>query len=471
MSLHNKKPTDQLTVSQHFWKYAIPSIAAMLVSGLYQIIDGIFVGHYIGFEGLAGINMAWPVICCIAGVGMMIGMGAGSLLSISRGEDKPKDGLRVLNNAMALIIILSVLAAVFINFWGETLLLLQSANGDNFAMAMNYIEVFAYGAFFTATATALPLLVRNDENPGLATKLLIIGASLNILLDYLLIAVYPLGLKGAAIATLLSQATVVVLGFSYFFSSKANTRAKLEFNLISLSQMKHIIVLGSSSLFMFLYFSFIIALHNYLFMKFGSAVHVAAFAIVGYVATTFFLLAEGIAGGMQPPVSYYYGAKQVANIKATVKLAVKVIVILALSTLAFINIFPEFVIGFFSSQDKVLMAETLIGMRLHLFALVLDGLIFIATMYFMAVNRGGRSLTISLGNMLIQIPFLLTLPSILGVNGIWLSVPLSNVALCILLSPLIFNEIKRIKNLDSNNAFENHNNKLATEDNISLRES
>ena len=451
MSNVTTKPTS-LTVSQHFWKYAIPSIAAMLVSGLYQIIDGIFVGHYIGFEGLAGINMAWPVICCIAGVGMMIGMGGGSLLSISRGENKPEDGQRVLNNALALIIILSVLAAIFIHFFGESLLLLQSANGENFDMAMNYIEVFAYGAFFTAAATALPLLVRNDEKPGLATKLLIIGASLNILLDYLLIAVYPLGLKGAAIATLLSQATVVILGIGYFFSSRANTRAKFKFTLLSPSQMKHIIVLGSSSLFMFLYFSFIIALHNYLFMQFGSAVHVAAFAIVGYVATTFFLLAEGIAGGMQPPVSYYYGAREVENVKATVKLAVKVIMILALSTVIFINVFPEFVIGFFSSQDQALMAETLVGMRLHLFALVLDGLIFIATMYFMAVNQGGRSLTISLGNMLIQIPFLLTLPTVFGINGIWLSVPLSNVALCILLTPLIFNEFNRIKKLNTHDS-------------------
>ncbi len=440
------KPSS-LTVSQHFWKYAIPSIAAMLVSGLYQIIDGIFVGHYVGFEGLAGINMAWPVICCIAGVGMMIGMGGGSLLSISRGENKPEDGQRVLNNAIALIVLLSIAAAVFIQLWGESLLLLQSASGANYTMAMDYIEVFAYGAFFTAAATALPLLVRNDENPGLATKLLIVGATLNIALDYLLIAVYPLGLKGAAIATLVSQAVVVVLGFSYFFSSKANTKAKLNLSSICFSQMKHIIVLGSSSLFMFLYFSFIIALHNYLFMKFGSAVHVAAFAIVGYVATTFFLLAEGIASGMQPPVSYYYGAKEVNNIKATVKLAVKVIMVLAVSTVTFINVFPEFVIGFFSSQDQALMAETLIGMRLHLFALVLDGLIFIATMYFMAVNQGGRSLTISLGNMLIQIPFLLMLPSLLGVNGIWLSVPLSNIALCIILSPLIFSEIKRINQL------------------------
>ncbi len=438
---------DQLTVKQHFWKYAIPSIAAMLVSGLYQIIDGIFVGHYVGFEGLAGINMAWPIICCVVGVGMMIGMGAGSLLSITRGEKKPLEGQKVLSHAIVLIGIMSIASAIFIHFFGETLLLLQAADGQSFTMASDYIEVFAYGAFFTTAATAMPLLVRNDEQPGFATMLLMIGAVMNIALDYLLIAVYPLGLTGAAIATLISQAIVMLLGFYYFFSRKANTRFKFSYKDIKFKQLQKILVLGSSSLIMFMYFSFIIALHNFLFMQYGSAVHVAAFAIVGYVATTFYLLAEGIAGGMQPPVSYYYGAKQVPQIKQTVKLTVKVVAILGVFTVLFINIFPNFVIGFFSNHDNTLMAETLIGMRLHLFALVLDGFIFIATMYFMAVNQGNKSLFISMANMAIQIPFLLTLPNLIGVNGIWLSVPLSNVALCLILTPLILSENKRINAL------------------------
>ncbi|WP_144207486.1 MATE family efflux transporter [Shewanella donghaensis] len=452
MSLFSTAKVNPENVNQHFWKYAIPSIAAMLVSGLYQIIDGMFVGHYIGFEGLAGINLAWPIIACIIGVGMMIGMGAGSLLSISRGENDYSKAQSVISNALFLVIIFSVLAAIFIHFFGDNLLLLQKAEGHNYAMALDYIDVFAYGAFFTTAATALPLLIRNDENPAIATQLMMLGAVINIGLDYLLIAVIPLGLQGAAIATLISQAIVVMLGISYFYSSKSNT--KIQFNLKSINQTQtySILKLGVSSLFMFMYFSFIIALHNYLFMLYGSAIHVAAFAIIGYIATLFYLLAEGIASGMQPPVSYYYGAKQVHNIKATVILALKLVCALGLTIVVVLNIFPEMVVHFFSQGEAELMAETLIGIRLHLFALILDGIIFVTTMYFMAVNQGGKSLTVSFGNMLIQIPFLIILPMIFGVNGIWLAVPLSNIALCIILTPMLLNEVRRINLLGEQQA-------------------
>lgn len=444
MSLSNAAKMNSGNVSKNFWKYAIPSIAAMLVSGLYQVIDGMFVGHYIGFEGLAGINLAWPIIGCIIGVGMMIGMGAGSLLSISRGENDQSKAQSVISNALLLVVIFSILAALFISFFGDDLLLLQKAEGQSYNMALAYIDVFAYGAFFTTAATAIPLLIRNDENPAIATKLMVLGAIMNIGLDYLLIAVIPMGLQGAAIATLISQAVIVVLGISYFYSSKSNIKIQCNVKALNQKQIFAIIKLGISSLFMFMYFSFIVALHNYLFMLYGSAIHVAAFAIIGYIATLFYLLAEGIASGMQPPVSYYYGAKQVDNIKATVILALKIVCALGIALVVVLNLFPEMVVNFFSQGEAALMAQTLTGIRLHLFALMLDGMIFIATMYFMAVNQGGKSLMVSMGNMLIQIPFLILLPMNFGVDGIWLAVPLSNIALCIMLSPMILKEIKRI---------------------------
>ncbi|PMG28529.1 multidrug efflux protein [Shewanella sp. 10N.286.52.C2] len=448
MSLIISQKVNPNNVKQHYWKYAIPSISAMLVSGLYQIIDGIFVGHYIGFEGLAGINLAWPIISGIIGVGMMIGMGAGSLLSISRGENNPIKSKRILNNAIALLIGFSIMAALFIQFFAKDLLLLQKAEGENLSMAMAYIDVFVYGAFFTTAATAIPLLIRNDENPAIATQLMVLGACVNIILDYLLIVLYPMGLHGAALATMISQTLVVILGGCYFMSSKSNTKLQFSLNVINVKTMGSIMALGLSSLFMFMYFSFIIALHNYSFMVYGSAVHVAAFAIIGYIATMFYLIAEGIAGGMQPPVSYYYGKKQIANIKTTVILATKVVCIFALLLVVVLNLFPSNVLQLFSHGDGALMAEALIGIRLHLFALILEGIIFVATVYFMAVNQGRKSLTISISNMLIQLPFLMLLPLMIGVNGIWLAVPLSNISLCLLLMPMVFNELKRIKKID-----------------------
>ncbi len=435
----------QQSIARTFWRYAIPSIAAMVINGLYQLIDGIFVGHFIGYEGLAGINTAWPIIGAIVGFGIMIGMGSGTLLSIYRGEGDTLKAQQTLSSGLWLIALFGVLSMVFVHYLGATLLIAQGATGNALQLSLDYINVFTWGAGFTIAAATLPMLIRNDDSPNFATGLMILGAVMNIVLDYLLIGLFDLGLQGAAIATVISQFTVFIIGLGYFFSARSQIRLKLSRVTFNVTLASKSVVLGASSLFMFVYFSFIIALHNKLFMIYGSAVHVGAFAIVGYLATMYYLFAEGVAGGMQPPVSYYFGAQQIDKIKATVKLALKIILISGIVGVALINITPETFISLFSKNDPLLFAETQNGLRLHLFALFLDGFIFLASVYFMAVNQGGKALAISVGNMVIQLPFLYLLPQWLGVNGIWLSVPISNIALTLIVAPVLWRDIHKIK--------------------------
>ncbi|EAS45259.1 MATE family efflux transporter [Photobacterium profundum] len=428
------------SIARTFWRYAIPSIAAMVVNGLYQVIDGIFVGHYVGYEGLAGINIAWPIIGIIAGLGIMIGMGAGSLLSIYRGEGNNAKAQQTLSSSLWLIALFGALSMLLIHYFGTTLLTAQGAVGNTLNFSLDYINVFTWGAGFTIAAGALPMLIRNDDSPNFATGLMILGAVMNIILDYLFIGLFDLGLKGAAIATVISQLTVFIIGVGYFFS--ARSQIKINKLTLNFSIASKAVTLGASSLFMFLYFSFIVALHNKLFMVYGSSIHVGAFAIIGYLGTMYYLIAEGIAGGMQPPVSYYFGSKQIDKIKATVMLALKIILISGVVSVALLNLYPETVISLFSKNDPLLLAETQNGLRLHLFALYLDGFIFLASVYFMAVNQGGKALAISIGNMLIQLPFLYFLPQWLGVDGIWLSVPISNIVLTLIVAPLLWRDIQ-----------------------------
>ncbi|WP_394129912.1 MATE family efflux transporter [Shewanella maritima] len=180
-------------------------------------------------------------------------------------------------------------------------------------------------------------------------------------------------------------------------------------------------------------------------MEYGTAVHVAAFAVIGYIATIFYLIAEGIAGGMQPPISYYYGAKLFDKISQTVLLAVKVVILLAIGMVVSLNLFPEAIIGIFIDDNPQLMIEALKGVRLHLFALAFDGIIFIATMYFIAMNQAETSLKISIANMAIQLPFIFCLPPLFGITGVWLSVPISNIVLTVLLLPLFIKELNSFK--------------------------
>lgn len=435
--------TDE-SISKVFWRYAIPSIAAMVVNGLYQVIDGIFVGHYVGFEGLAGINMTMPIIGVIIGLGLMVGMGGGSLMSIYRGQEKAHKSYQVLVNSLWLIIILAALSTYLISTLSGPLLNLQGATGNTLSYSRDYLSVFVWGAGFAIAAAVIPMLIRNDNSPNFATGLMIIGALVNIALDYILIGIHSMGLQGAAIATIASQSLVFCIGIAYFLSAKAQTKLTLVGLSLKLDVAIKIITLGASSLFMFMYFSLVIALHNKLLMAYGSSVSVGAFAIIGYIATLYYVTAEGIANGMQPPVSFYFGAKQTEKIKATVILALKVVLYLGIGIVLILNIFPDLFIHLFSSADAELAAETQTGLRLHLFALYLDGFLFIATVYFMSVNQGAKALSISIGNIAVQLPFLYFLPQWLGIDGVWLSLPISNVLLTIIVVPMLWRDMQKM---------------------------
>ncbi|WP_413112106.1 MATE family efflux transporter [Thaumasiovibrio sp. DFM-14] len=448
MQGHPEEINGDESVSKTFWRFAIPSIAAMVISGIYQVIDGIFVGIYIGFEGLAGINMAWPILGSIMGIGIMIGMGGGALMSIYRGERQREKVSRTLSSALGLIALFGLMSSFVLALSIDELLQLQGAKGEPLRLASEYLNIFIYAAVFTIASGALPMLVRNDNSPKVATALTIIGAVTNILLDYLLIGVFDMALKGAAIATVISQALILLLALGYFLSSMSTI--KLTVYSIRIELLMKITSLGASSLFMFMYFSFITALHNKLFMLHGSAVHVGAFAIVGYMATIYYLFAEGLASGMQPPVSYFFGAKKYSKVEQTVKLAFKVIVVSGIGAVIILNAFPAQIIQVFAQGDNTLLEAAVQGVRLHLFALYLDGFIFLASVYFMAVGKGMYALLVSVGNILIQVPFLYLLPQWLSVEGVWLSVPLSNITLILVIAPLLCRDVIKMRKRSAN---------------------
>ncbi len=451
-------------INRTFWRYAIPSIAAMLVNGLYQIVDGIFIGQYIGHEGLAGINMAWPIIYIFAGIGLMIGMGSGSLLSINRGREEltqtdsnlqvkssgPAVISRTLATALMLILGFGLLGSWFLFNYGTELLLMQGGVDNSLYLADQYITPFIWSVSFTILASAIPILIRNDESPNIATGLMVMGACLNILLDYIFIVRLDMALHGAAIATVAAQMSVAICGLIYFISSMTKFKiGQLAINPLSFkfdTQLaKQIMILGASSFVMYLYTSFVFALHNRLFMEYGNSVTVGAFAIVGYLMVLYYFIAEGLGEGMQPPVSYFFGANQPHNIKKMVILATKVTITTGVAWVAILNLFPNSIIELFNSDDSLLLHETVTGIQLHLFAMFLDGFIVLAIMYFMAVNQGGRSLGISIGNMMIQLPFLYVLPKYFGLNGVWLAMPISNVVMFFIVAPMVWHHINGVK--------------------------
>jgi putative MATE family efflux protein len=432
------------SISRQFWRYTIPTVAAMLVNGLYQVVDGIFIGRFVGADGLAGINVAWPVIGSILGLGMLVGVGTGALVSIRQGEKDTQGAKQILATGLTLLLALTPLVAGVLFFFADDFLRWQGAEGRVFDLGLQYLQILIVGSVFTLGSIAMPFLLRNDDSPNLATILMVIGAVINIVLDYLFIAWLSWELTGAALATAIAQLVVTSLGLAYFFSRRANLRLRWSELRLKLDVIPQIFAIGTSSFFMYAYGSMMVALHNALFAQYGNQLMIGAYAILGYIVTVYYLTAEGIANGMQPLVSYNHGAKRHDNIRQLLKIAMVSSVSVGMVFIVLLNIFPREFVSVFNSEDPQLVEYTVLGIRLHMFALALDGFLVVAGAYYQAVNKGSKAMFVTVGNMLIQLPFLYIMPKLFGVPGIWIAYPLSNIALSVVVIMMLVKDVKKL---------------------------
>ena len=214
------------SISRQFWRYTIPTVAAMLVNGLYQVVDGIFIGRYVGADGLAGINVAWPVIGSILGIGMLVGVGTGALVSIRQGEKDTKGAKQILATGLTLLLAITPIVSGLLFLFADNFLLWQGAEGRVYELGLQYLHILIGASVFTLGSIAMPFLLRNDDSPNLATILMIVGAVINIVSG---LPVYRalLGweLKGAAVATAIAQFVVTGLGLAYFLLTSSKSYA------------------------------------------------------------------------------------------------------------------------------------------------------------------------------------------------------------------------------------------------------
>ncbi|MGY0216824.1 MATE family efflux transporter [Endozoicomonadaceae bacterium StTr2] len=428
-----------------FWRYTLPAILGMLVSSIYSTADGIFLGQAVGAEGLAAINMVWPVFSLFIGLGLMCGLGAGTLASIARGQSKPEQARQILGNTIPLLMLLSLVSGILLFAFRAPLMSWLGASGNVLSMADDYLLYISLAAPVGLFGAAVPLLVRNDQNPRLATIIMIAGAVINIVFDYLFIMVLDMQVAGTAIATIIAEGIVMLWGLGYFFSRAANMQLDLSSMKLQFRLSINTLATGASGFFMFMYFGFIMAVHNLVFMKYSGMVAVGAYAIVGYIQAIYYMVAEGVSTGIQPLLSYNKGAGNHNNVRKVFAMAMQVVMVSGLVTILLVNVYPEQITAIFNNSDHELSAHTVTGLRLHLAAIFLDGFIFVSAAYFQALARSSLATTITIANMLVQIPLVLLLPIWFGVTGIWIAVPVSNIFLSIIVLALLIADFRQQK--------------------------
>ena len=415
------------TLTRTFWSYTLPAMAALMVSGLYAVVDGIFIGHALGADGLSAVNLAWPLAGILWAAAMLVGMGGGAEIGRARGAGDTGALGETLAVALVLLLLLGGGAGAVILGFGPAFLDLQGASPDLAAMGLGYLSVQGWAAPAIMAGMAFPLFVRNLGAPRLATAAMLAGAAVNVALDWLFIVRLGHGLAGAARATLIAE--IIVIAISAVAVIRLGGGPALRDSGEALARAGRILATGFSSMVMALYVSFVVVLHNMLFLRHGGPMTLAAYTVAGYVMTFFYYFSEGVAGGMQPLASYYHGARDRMRMAEVLKLALMLGLGGGAVLTAFVVAFPAPVARVFAGSDPALIETAAHGLRLHLSAMVLDGFIVLSATYFQAVGRARSATIITAGNIAVQLPFLYLLPRLMGVDGVWLAMPLSNLAL------------------------------------------
>lgn len=411
-------------------------MAGMVVVGSYSIIDTIFIGQAAGEIGLAAVSITWPLVMLFGALGDMLGMGASIIISQSMGQNKPQKAQIAFHNMLFLILISGLLLTFILLNWLEPLLRLIGTTDELMPLSLAYIKIAIVGGFSAILQIAFLSVVRNDNRPVLAMWMVTIGLLLNILLDYIFVFTLGYGVVGTAIATVISETIVLIIGIIYFLSKYTNLTLRLK--NISLTVCKDISTKGIPSLGGQLSVLSMLFLHNYQSLKYGDVAGLAAYTFISAIESMGSLLMIGLANGVQPLISFAYGARDYNTQKDISRYgyytAFFLGIIMMLVSIIGHNIFP---IWFGLENNVAQLAGH--GLIISSTAFVLLGVIRVGGCYYQSTNNIWASSLLIYGDSLVALPAcLFILPLFFGLNGVWLAMPVSRFILFILLLWLWF---------------------------------
>ncbi|HWQ41222.1 MAG TPA: MATE family efflux transporter [Desulfosporosinus sp.] len=425
-------------------KFSIPAIIGMLVNGLYNIVDRIFVGRGVGSLALSGIAISFPITLAIMAFGMLIGIGATSVISIRLGQQRREEAEQIVGNAFVLLVGITLIISLLGYLFMDPLLVSFGASADVLPYAKDYIRIILIGAVFQSIGFGMNNFIRAEGNPKAAMYTMIIGAALNTILNPIFIFALHLGVAGSALATVISQLVTSVWVLYYFLGDKAMLKLRLKNLKLKWIFVRDILAIGISPFAMQLVGSLVTVFLNKSLANYGGDIPIAAMGVITSVAMLIFMIMFGIGQGAQPILGYNYGARNYDRVKQTLKLAV--FAATGVMTLGFlmVELFPVALMSLFS-KDPELIRVGANGMRLYLLMLPIIGFQVTVVGYFQATGKPRKSLFLSLSRQLVfLVPMLWILPRFFGLTGVWLAAPVSDLASAALTAIWLYNDFKQL---------------------------
>ncbi|WP_297517310.1 MATE family efflux transporter [uncultured Clostridium sp.] len=434
-------------LKKKFINYLIPSVCAMWVFSLYTIVDGIFVGRYVGANALAAVNISMPFINFIFALSILFSIGASTIISIYLGEKKHKKANSIFTLGFVILLILAALIFLIIYFNTEKLAVFLGADTSTIGYVVKYLKtiVFFNGCFMIAYY--LEVLCKTDGSPYLSIIGVASAAVTNILLDYIFVAKLHMGVEGAAFATGLSQLLSGLIFLSYFLSKRSNL--KLETFKIDFKELKRIILIGFPDSITELATGIVILLFNKFILKNIGEDGLIAYSIISYVNSLVITSMVGITQGMQPLISFYYGQKSFKSIKYIFKLTIISIASMGILAFSISMLFTSDIVSLFLDKSASIYLNNLsiTALRIYSICFLLLGFNIVISGFFAAIEKPFYATLISLSRgLVIVVAVLFLFTTLFGSTGIWITTTISE-SLCLIISILALKKIYKETNL------------------------
>lgn len=415
-------------VHKLLWKYALPAIIAMTATSLYNIVDTIYIGHGCGALALGALTVAKPFMDICAAFGSLVGVGASSLLAIYLGEKDYERANRVLGNVIVMNIILSAIVMAVGLIWLDPILMAFGASEATLLYAHEYMEIILYGNILTHIYFGLNAMLRSAGHPRFSMTATIVAVIINIILDPIFIFGLDMGVRGAALATVISQAVAVVWQLTKFMDKNELVRFHRGIWRLNRHITIRALAIGISPFLYNIAHCFVVIIINNQLKNFGGDMAIASYGVINRLTFVFAMMVMGLNQGMQPIAGYNYGAKQFDRVLKSFYLTCAYATGVMGIVFVLGECFPELMTRMFT-HDVELIAQTVRPMRIVCSTMLIIGFQMVTGNLFTSVGKAGKAIFLSLTRQVLYlIPLVLWLPTIFTtpIDGVWWSIPISD---------------------------------------------
>ncbi len=417
------------SIPKAIWGLALPMTAAQLINILYSIVDRMYLGHIpdVGRLSLTGLGICLPIISIVIGFANLCGMGGAPLCSIHRGKGEEAEAERIMGNSFTLLLLFGVvITAVFLAV-KEPMLYLFGASDATFPYANDYLTIYLIGTISVMIGLGLNPFINSQGFGRTGMMTVLLGAVVNIVLDPIFIFIFDMGVRGAALATILAQTCSAVWVLFFLTGKRAILRLRLSAMRLSLGRVKRILALGVSGFIMALTNSLVQVLCNASLQAYGGDLYVGVMTVINSVREVVSMPISGFGNGLQPVLGFNFGAGKYTRVREGIRYGTKIIMLYTCVSWAVIMLLPDLFIHIFNSEEA-LLAAGVPAMRMYFAGFFVFGLQMTGQSTFVGLGKAKQASFFAIFRKVIVLtPFLLLLPNFIGVDGVFWAESISQV--------------------------------------------